>query len=327
MSVVFAFSFTVVFFFYIICYCFSSNSLNRQAENRVKEETNGEEEGCSGWTVCTRRKSKSPAFKPTRVERARERPSPGRINDLDNIDLNSSPVLGRQYSSDSDCNSIANGLQSPENGEIQVNKTAKSRAECPVTALALQDLPRTSPQASSHPTLQSAEASGSPPANESLSPPLSSNAGVELRGPTISPSPPVAEQPPAQNSSFVRDGNPYVTSTEPNANVPTSTAVPSSSGQQQQNTFFPVPPFPFQIIPTQVITQYLNSLVVQPNIPQGSRVPNSSTPLRRPPGLNTEPVPEEDPDQVSPPARPAGKLTSFDKLMDALHKRFPNRDR
>ena len=298
--------------------------MNSRAENRVIKETNLEEEACGGWTVKTKRKSKSPAFKPTQVEKARGTTPPGRVNRLCNIDLNSPPSLGRQYSGDPDGSRIANGLQSPDNGEIEVNQTPKSRAECHTTASTLQDLPRTSPQASSYSnTLQAAEASRNPPVNDSLLPPLTSNSGGELRGSTISPSPQAEGRAPAQNSSFFRDGNPHVSSQEPNAD----TTVPSSTVQQPLNAFFPTQPFPFQSIPTQVITRYLSSLGVQPNIPAGSRVPNSCAPLRRPPGLNTEPVPEEDPDQASPPAPPAGKLPVFDKLMDALRKRFPNKDR
>lgn len=313
--------------------------MNSRTENRVTEEVNQEEQSGGGWTVYTRRKSKSPPFKPTQVEKAQGRPSPGSVNELCDIELSSAPCLNRPFTGNPGSENKFNSLYSLETEETQVDDSTKCRADCPTTASALQgDMPRSSPQASSYSALQSAEASCSPPVNNVLSPPLSSKAGEELRGSSISQSPPAEEQPSVQNSSALSVDNAlphndqHIASKVPNVDAPVSTITTVSGSTCQQlplNAFFPAPPFAFQGIPTEVISQYLSSLVVQPNIPPGNnRVRTSSVPLRRPPGLNTEPVPDEEPDQPSPssPPQAAGKST-FDKLMDALHKRFPNKSR
>ncbi|XP_068752198.1 uncharacterized protein [Montipora capricornis] len=88
----------------------------------------------------------------------------------------------------------------------------------------------------------------------------------------------------------------------------------------------PSQPHPFPSVPLEVFTQYLSNQLQTPrSVPQ---VKNSRS-VCRPPGLNTEPVPEgEIPcQQTTPLSAPAGKFSSFDKLMVALQKRFPSKDR
>ena len=309
--------------------------MNRLRENKGSGEINqGEESGCA-WTVYTRRKSKSPPFKPMQVENEQGRPH-GSVNELCDIELTSVPYLNRQFNDNPCSRNKFNTLHSLEDGETLEDGDTASSTDFPASASAMQgDIPRTSPQACSFSTSQSVEASCSPPGNEVLSPPLSSKAGEELQGSTIAKSPQAEERPSAQNSSAFSDGNalPHtdqqIASKVPNVDAPVSTnTVSASPCQQPLNAFFPTPSFAFQRIPTEFISQYLSSLVVQPNITSGNRVQTGSAPLRRPPGLNTEPVPDEEPDQSCPSSSPPapGKST-FDRLMDALHKRFPNKSR
>ena len=309
--------------------------MNRLKENRGSEEINQGEESGNEWTVYTRRKSKSPPFKPLQVENAQGRPL-GSVNELCDVELSSVPCLNRQFNGNPCSRNKFNTLHSLEDGEALEDGGTTSSTDCPTTASAVRgDIPRTSPQACSFSTLQSVEASCSPPGNDVLFPPLSSKVGEELQGSTISPSPPTEERPSAQNSSEFSDGNAlpqndqHIVSKVPNVDAPVSTnTVSASTCQQPLNAFFPTPTFAFQRIPTEVISQYLSSLVVQPNITSGNRVRPGSASLRRPPGLNTEPVPDEEPDESCPSSSPPapGKST-YDKLMDALHKRFPNKSR
>ena len=296
---------------------------------------NEEEECGREWTVYTRRKSKSPPFKPMQVEKAQSSP-PGSVNELCDIELSIAPWLNRQFPDNPCSTNKFNTLHSLEDGETLEDGKSKSSAEFPTTASALQGgMPRTSPQPCSYSTLQSAEASCSPPGNDVLSPPLSSKVGEGLQGSTTSQSPPTEERPSyVQNSSAFSDDNPlphsdqHSASKVPNVDAPvsTNTTVSASTCQHSLNAFFPTPPFAFQRIPTEVISQYLSSLVVQPNISSGNSLRTASALLRRPPGLNTEPVPDED--QPSPSSSPPARgKSSFDKLMDALHKRFPNKSR
>ena len=320
----------VSFYFNVLISYLSSQSMNRIAESRGAEEINREEESDAEWAVYTRRKSKSPPFKPLQVEKARDRPSPGSVNERCDLELSSHPRLNRQLPDNPCSRNKFNSLHSLEDDDAQEEGDTKSKAECPTTASVLQgDMPRTSPQ--------SAEASCSPPVNNVLSPPLLSRAEEELQGSAISQSPPAEEQPSVQNSSAFSDGSPlpqndqHIASKVPNVDAPVSsnTTVSGSTCQQPLNAFFPTRPFALQAMPTQVITRYLSGLVVQPNMPSCNRARTGSAPLlRRPPGLNTEPVPDEEPDQPPPSSSPpaAGKST-YDKLMDALHKRFPNKSR
>ena len=317
--------------------------MNRHTENRGTEEINREIESGGGWTVHTRRKSKSPPLKPLQVEEAQSRPSPGSVNKLCDIELGSQLSSNTQFTDNPCSRNKFNSLhlledgETQKDGETQEDGGIKSRAECPTTASTLQgDMPRTSPRACSYSALLSAEASCSPPANNVLSPLLFSKAEEELQGSTISQSTSAEEQPSVQNSSAFSDDNPsphndqHIAWKLPNVDAPVaaSTTVSGATCQQPLNAFIPNPPFAFQGIPTEVITRYLSSLVAQPSIPPCTRVRTGSPPLRRPPGLNTEPVPDEEPDQPSPSSSPpaAGKST-YDKLMDALHKRFPNKSR
>lgn len=315
----------------------SSHSMNRLKENRGTEEINREIESGGGWTVHTRRKSKSPPLPPLQVEKAQGRPSPGSVNKLCDIEVGSQLCLNTQFNDNPCSRNKFNSLHLLEDGEIQEDGGIKSRAERPTTTSALQgDMPRTSPRACSYSALQSAEASCSPTANNVLSPLLLSKAEEELQGLTISQSTSAEEQPIVQNSSAFSDDNPsphndqHIASKLPNVDAPVSanTTMSGATCQQPLNAFIPNPPFAFQGIPTEVITRYLSSLVAQPSIPPCNRVRTGSAPLRRPPGLNTEPVPDEEPDQPSPSSSPpaAGKST-YDKLMDALHKKFPNKSR
>lgn len=309
--------------------------MNRLTENRDSEEINQSEESGSAWTVYTRRQSKSPPFKPMQVENALGRPL-GSVNELCDVELSSVPCLNRQFNDNPCSRNKFNTLHSLEDGEALQEGGTTSSTDCPTTASAVQeDIPRTSPQACSFSTLQSVEASCNPPENDVLSPPLSSKVGEEFQGSTISQSPPTEERPSAQTSSAFSDGNAlphsdqHIASKVPNVDAPVSAnTLSASTCQQPLNAFFPTPHFAFQRIHTEVISQYLSSLVVQPNITSGNRARTGSAPLRRPPGLNTEPVPDEEPDQSCPSSTPSasGKST-YDKLMDALHKRFPNKSR
>ena len=312
--------------------------MNRLVENRGSEEISQEKESFSGWTVFARRKSKSPPFKPMQVEKAQGRPL-GSVNELCDIELSSALCLNRQFTDNPCSRNKFNTLHSLEDDETPEDgsSTCKSSAEFPTIASALQgDIPRTSPQACSYSALQSSEASCSPPGNDVLSPPLSSKVVEELQGSAISQSPPVEERPSVQNSWAFSDDNPlphndqHIASKVPNvdASVSTNAIVSASTCQQPLNAFIPTPPFAFQRIHTEVISQYLSSLVIHPNIPSGNSVRTGSAPLRRPPGLNTEPVPDEEPDQPSTSSSPtAPSKSTYDKLMDALHKRFPNKSR
>ena len=106
--------------------------------------------------------------------------------------------------------------------------------------------------------------------------------------------------------------------------------VHSSNGQQPVPMIAPpgfaTPATPFPVVPPELISQYLCSLqMIQNGVASGGELPKNSAPLRRPPGLNTEPVPEGEAPEHSPPS--AGKFSSFDKLMEALQKRFPSKTR
>ena len=270
------------------------------------------------------------------VEKVQGRPL-GSVSELCDFELSSVPCLNRQFNDNPCSRKKFNTLHSVEDGEIVDDGGTTSSTDCLTTSSAVQgDIPRILPQSCSLSTLQSMEESCSPPGNDDLSPPLSSKVGEELQGSTISQSAPTEEQPSAQNSSAFSDGNAlphndqHVASKVPNVDVPFLTnTVSASNCQQPLNAFFPTAAFQaFQRIPTEVISRYLSSLVVQPNITSGNRVRTGSAPLRRPPGLNTEPVPDEEPDQSCPSSSPLapGKST-YDKLMDALHERFPNKSR
>ena len=116
------------------------------------------------------------------------------------------------------------------------------------------------------------------------------------------------------------------------------TVVQDSTAGQTPPVLFPSA-FPGQqhllpAIPPEFLSQYLSNhlqMLQQIRPPGGGVLPKSSAgPVRPPPGLNTEPVPEgEVPEQSPPPPPPptTGKFSSFDKLMEALHKRFPSKNR
>lgn len=322
---------------YVFNICLQLNSVTH-SKGHSPDKADLEEQSGDGWTVFTGRKSRSPSFNPTNAIKAAGRPSPGRADELCDIQEMCPPSSFRQ--GNGDATRQYNGdptkqalniiqLASPENGETLVQETASVVQES-----AMQEVILTSaPQDSSYSVLQNAESSKSLLVNNSLSSHVSPKAASGNEVHETEQSPQAEEHLPAQNSSASGCGNPLLHNVlnmddkVPNIDALSNTTVPSCTGQQPLQPFFPVQPFPFRGIPAHVVAQYLASLVLQPNIPPENRLPNSSAPLRPPPGLNTEPVPEEEPEQLSPSTHPPGKSSSFDKLMEALRKRFPNKSR
>lgn len=291
-------------------------------EDKAIRDTSPKEQGDGGWKLITGRKSKSLAcmFKPTQNDKAQGVQQHGGVDELCDIDLTDPPCVHRQSVSEesSDLNKQANNLVDVtcESGllpqEPVGNDSVKDGAmpplsvtNTPVDTTRIQALNRALP---SHLAPSPAEDK----------PTLTQNESVSCDNSSVSPN-------QQQNLPNVADANAQNQASSANSTV-----------QQQPHVLFPSTfsagqPCQFPAIPPQVLSQYMSFLqMFQQQLPPGNGVPKSSVPLRPPPGLNTEPVPEGDvPEQTPspPPPTPTGKFSSFDKLMDALQKRFPSKSR
>ena len=202
-------------------------------------------------------------------------------------------------------------MASPENGETVAPTEQETRIQEFIQTPSPQDISKT--------VFQNVESSTTQPENNLLLSHVSPKAGNGNEGYATKQSAEAEDQRAAQKSSSSDGRNPI---------LPTNIAIPNLTGQHQTlQQFLPIQPQPFSGLPTHIIAQYLAGLVVQPKITLENNLPDSCKPLRPPPGLCTEPVPAKDQQHFSPPARPAGKFSSFEKLMERLHKRFPDKSR
>ena len=122
-----------------------------------------------------------------------------------------------------------------------------------------------------------------------------------------------------------------------NSNADVRQVTEGSSAQQASHAIYPptllTQPYPLPAVPPELLSQCLsNHLQVMQNLQTSEIVPqfsNFSGSVRRPPGLNTEPVPEGQmqTQQKLPSSGSSGKFSSFDKLMVALQERFPSKNR
>ena len=201
------------------------------------------------------------------------------------------------------------GMATPENRETVAPTEQETRIQEVIQTPSPQDIS----------VFQNVESSTTQPENNLLLSHVSPKAGNVNEGYATKQSAEAEDQRAAQKSSSSDGRNPI---------LPTNIAVPNLTGQHQTlQQFLPIQPQPFSGPPTHIIAQYLAGLVVQPKITLENNLPDSCKPLRPPPGLCTEPVPAKDQQQLSPPARPAGKFSSFEKLMERLHKKFPDKSR
>lgn len=119
-----------------------------------------------------------------------------------------------------------------------------------------------------------------------------------------------------------------------NSNADVRQVAECSSAQQASHSIHPstllTQPYPLPAVPSDLLSQYL--LNQQQNLQTSeivSQLSHFSGSVRRPPGLNTEPVPEGQmpKQQKLRPSWSTGKFSSFDKLMVALQERFPSKNR
>lgn len=280
-------------------------SLKRRTEGEGEDKTAGlkgsdqEKQNDGGWTVIVAKKSKSGMHKPTLDRKEQYVQQHKGVDQLCKIDLTSPPCsyrqsVGQKLSiSDEQVTSSCNAESSESTGGIN----ACGEVKIPISMTTTQ-------------------------------------AGNITRAEGL-------KEVPSALSSLATE--PLLSSEKNQQTVPSNTnsigqQLPvnahSSNGQQPVPLIAPpgfvTPATPFPVVPPELFSQYLCSLqMMQNGVASGGGVAKNSAPLRRPPGLNTEPVPEgEALEHSSPPATPsAGKFSSFDKLMEALQMRFPSKSR
>lgn len=279
---------------------FFLNSLKRNTVSREElKDTCQDEQSDDGWTVFIGKKSKSPSYKPAKNNKAQY----GGISELCDIDLAGPPCkytsgesvdqkksdCEMQSSSMSDVSYECDSLKSPENDSV------KSRANSVISVTTIEEEAQNKPTTQDK-TMQNDDGKSSSQSYQQNSPNV---ANVNAQKPTVVQDSKAGQTPPV--------------------------LFPSAFPGQQH--LLPA-------MPPELLSQYLSNhlqMLQQIRPPGGGVLPKSSAgPVRRPPGLNTEPVPEgEVPEQSPPPPPPptTGKFSSFDKLMEALHKRFPSKNR
>ena len=270
----------------------NSLKLNTESKEDLKDSSQNEQSD-DGWTVFMGKKSKSPCYKAAKNNKAQY----GGINQLCDIDL-AGPPCKYMVSESVSCKKSDYEMQSSGMSDVSYesesleslgNDSAKGRTNSVISVTTVEEA------AKDKPTTQ----------NDSNKSPSQSY---------------------QQNSPSLA-----------NVNAQKPTVEEDSTAQQTPHVLFPSA-FPgqqglFPAIPPEVLSQYLSNhlqMLQQICPPGGGGLPKSSAgPVRPPPGLNTEPVPEaEVPEQSSPSPPPTtGKFSSFDKLMEALHKRFPSKNR
>lgn len=303
-------------FFEYVLYSHSKPGSHSSQRDDLEDRSN------DGWKLHTMRKSRSTLFKTAYGKKGGGSPFPNGADELCVIDKVSLPSSFRQRNGDGTkhlggeltvqaLNYAECGMTSPENGETAVPTEEESMIQEVIQTPSSQD--------SSNTIIQNVESSTTQLQNNSFSSHVSPKASIGNEGYARKQLVEGEDQRAGQNSSL-SDGD--------NSILPINTAVPNFTGQHQPlQPFLPIQPLPFPALPTHIIAQYLAGLVVQPSIPKENNFPDGCKPPRPPPGLNTEPVPAEEQEYPSPPPRPAGKLASFEKLMERLHKRFPDKSR
>ena len=273
------------------------NSLNRNTESQEDlKDTCQDQQSDNGWTVFMGKRSKSPSYKPAKNNIAQY----VGISQLCDIDLAGPPCKYTDSESvdrkKSECemeihsSSMSDVSYECESLESPENDSVKSRANSVIGVTAIEEEPQDK-------TMENDDDKCSSQSYQQNSPDV---ANVSTQKPTV------------VQDSIARQTPPVV--------------FPSAFPGQQH--LLPA-------IPPEFLSQYLSNhlqMLQQIRPPGGGVLPKSSAgPVRPPPGLNTEPVPEgEVPEQSPPPPPPpptTGKFSSFDKLMEALHKRFPNKNR
>lgn len=258
-----------------------------------------EKQNDDGWTVIVGKKSKSTMHKPTLDRKEQSVQQPKGVDQLCEIDLRSPPCSYRQSVGQKSSGSDEQDTSScnAESSESTGGNNACGEAKSPISVTPTQagDITRAEDLKEVPSTLSSS----------AQEPPLSSEKNQQ----TV----------PSDTNSNEQQ-------------FPVN--VHSSNGQQPVPVIAPpgfaTPATPFPVVPPELLSQYLCSLqMMQNGVASGGGPPKNSAPLRRPPGLNTEPVPEGEAPEHSPPPVPpsAGKSSSFDKLMEALQKRFPSKTR
>lgn len=280
-------------------------SLKRRTEAEGEGETTGlrgsdqEKQNNDGWTVIVGKKSKSAMHKPTLDRKEQSVQQHKDVDQLCEINLRSPPrsyrqSVGQKSSvSDEQDTSSCNAESSESTGGN--NACGEAKSPISVTPTQARNITRAE-------NLKEVPSTLSSSAQEPL---LSSEKNQQT----------VPSDTNSNGQQFPMN-------------------VHSSNGQQPVPMIAPpgfaTPATPFPVVPPELLSQYLCSLqMIQNGVASGGGLPKNSAPLRRPPGLNTEPVPEgEAPEHSPPPAPPsAGKFSSFDKLMEALQKRFPSKTR
>ena len=262
-------------------------------EETATKESSQEERSGDGWMVFTGKKTKSLSHKTEQNKKTQGLQQHGGVDQLCDIDLTCPPPclywqsVGESNKQDSSLDGITCGAGC---SPLMVDDKVKGGAKSPTSVTSTQgdNMTRTEP-------LQE----------------------LPSALPKSRQNPPLLSQNHQQN---------VLTSFDPQ-----KPPVATGASQQHRPQAFIPPSLTVQAVPPELLSQYLSSLqMLQKGFPLGNGLPKNSAPLRHPPGLNTEPVPEgEVPEQSlpPPPAPKSGKFSSFDKLMEALQKRFPSKNR